>query len=84
MKRLRFIDDYCRVRHNSLSAPSQVAPLGRRSSPQPPTCFHMGHMAKAPHCLFTRLKHGTLDEEGGGSGGGGLKQPFFASDEVRV
>lgn len=48
MKRLRFIDDYCRVKHKSLSA---SLPCGRAHR------FHTRHMAKAPHCLSTRLKH---------------------------
>lgn len=37
--------------------------------------FHMGHMAKAPQCLFTRLKHKAPARQ---------SQPAFAVDEVRV
>lgn len=65
MKRLRFIDDYCRVRLNSLSA---CLPSG--SSRKSPPLSHGLHGQS--HTVTFHRKHQT-HEGGGGGGGAALK-----------
>lgn len=75
MKRLRFIDDYCRVKETSLSTRLPCG-SGERSTP-----LHKpvnGHMVKA-HSVFSHaLNMGLETALGGGGGGGGVLRRVFA------
>lgn len=56
MKRLRFIDDYCRVNRPYCQHPSQ--PDLTLGNPRPLLCM-WGVKSQDPHCLFTYFEHGT-------------------------
>lgn len=77
MKRLRFIDDYCRVKETSLSTRLPCG-SGERSAP-----LHKpvkGHMVKA-HSVFSHALNMGLETAlggGGSSGGGGVLRRVVA------
>lgn len=85
MKRLRFIDDYCRVKETSPSTPSTRLPCGSGERSTPLHKPVKGHMVKADSVFSHALNMGLETALGGGGCGGvGGVTESLCSDEPRV